>query len=286
MIYEDKVLTKEHIKVEEGDYLCADDHLLYCGRCHTPKQVRIQLNGQPKIMNCLCRCGTEKRDAEEEAWKRRDRMNRIKRLRVEGLQIPLGRTYTFAHDDGSNPKMEFARSYVKSWNNCREKNLGLFLTGGVGSGKTFFAGCIANALIDEGVPVMMVSIPRMLQTMMALQQWDLAQYICEIDQYSLLILDDYDPENLTPAQRRLLFTIIDRRYGRKQPMIIISARSMEVLKAISKVDVLSEGNLGRILEVCQPIAFLDKDFRSKRIQSRRELARTIIGDTRRECHAG
>ena len=36
MIYEDKVLTKEHIKVEEGDYLCADDHLLYCGRCRTP----------------------------------------------------------------------------------------------------------------------------------------------------------------------------------------------------------------------------------------------------------
>ena len=61
---------------------------------------------------------------------------------------------------------------------------------------------------------------------------------------------------------------------------------MEVLKAISKVDVLSEGNLGRILEVCQPIAFLDKDFRSQRIQSRRELARAIIGDTRRECHAG
>jgi len=286
MIYEDKTLTKEKMTIQEGDYVCAEDHLIYCGRCRSPKQVRIQLNGQPMVMNCLCKCGSEKRDAEEEAWKRRERMNRIKRLRVEGLQIPLGRTYTFAHDDGSNPKMEFARSYVKSWNTCREENLGLFLTGGVGSGKTFFAGCIANALIDQGVPVMMVSIPRMLQTMMALQQWDLAQYICEMDQYSLLILDDYDPENLTPAQRRLLFTIIDRRYGRKQPMIIISARSMEVLKAISKVDVLSEGNLGRILEVCQPIAFLDKDFRSQRIQSRRELARAIIGDTRRKCHAG
>lgn len=286
MIYEDKTLTKEKMTIQEGDYVCADDQLIYCGRCRSPKQVRIQLNGQTKVMNCLCKCGTEKRDAEEEAWKRRERMNRIKRLRVEGLQVPLGRAYTFSHDDGSNPKMEYARSYVRNWNACKEKNLGLFLTGGVGSGKTFLAGCIANALIDQCIPVMMISIPRMLQTMMALQQRDLAQYICEMDQYSLLILDDYDPEHLSPAQRRLLFTIIDRRYGRKQPMIIISARSMESLKEISKKDVLSEGNLSRILEVCQPIAFLDKDFRQQRILSRRELALTIIGETRRDVHAG
>lgn len=286
MIYEDKVLTKENIKVEEGDYICADDHLLYCGRCHTPKQVRLSLNNNTKIVNCLCRCGSEKRDSEEEARKRRAKMERIKRLRIEGLQVPRSSTYTFAFDDGTNPKMEIARSYVKNWEQCRKENIGMLLTGSIGSGKSFFAGCIANALIDQGVPVMMTSIPRMLQTMTMLRGDSIADYVCGLDRYPLLILDDFDPKRLSAIQRRMLFTIIDRRYGRGDPMILITPRSIESLKLAARSDVMMDASLARVLEVCQPVAFLDKDFHQIRAKDRREIAKAILGKTRRETHAG
>ena len=37
----------------------------------------------------------------------------------------------------------------------RAENLGLLLWGGVGTGKSFLAGCIANALMEQEVPVRM-----------------------------------------------------------------------------------------------------------------------------------
>ena len=162
----------------------------------------------------------------------------------------------------------------------------MLLTGSIGSGKSFFAGCIANALIDQGVPVMMTSIPRMLQTMTMLRGDTIADYVCGLDRYPLLILDDFDPKRLSAIQRRMLFTIIDRRYGRGDPMILITPRSIESLKLAGRSDVMMDASLARVLEVCQPVAFLDKDFHQILAKERREIAKAILGKTRRECHAG
>ena len=41
-------------------------------------------------------------------------------------------------------------------------NTGLLLFGDVGTGKSFFAGCIANALLDRDVPVLMTNFPTIL----------------------------------------------------------------------------------------------------------------------------
>ena len=35
-------LAKQGFKINEGDYI-GEDGLLYCGKCHTKKQVRIKL---------------------------------------------------------------------------------------------------------------------------------------------------------------------------------------------------------------------------------------------------
>ena len=46
------------------DYL-GKDGLIYCSKCNTPKQCRIELFKKEKIVPCLCKCEIEKRDAEE-----------------------------------------------------------------------------------------------------------------------------------------------------------------------------------------------------------------------------
>lgn len=53
------------IPIEDGDYMGADG-LMYCGKCHTPKQTRVQLFGSERTVNCLCECGVKKRDKEKE----------------------------------------------------------------------------------------------------------------------------------------------------------------------------------------------------------------------------
>ena len=42
---------------------------------------------------------------------------------------------------------------MENWKEAYRNNTGLLLFGDVGTGKSFFAGCIANALLDRDVPV-------------------------------------------------------------------------------------------------------------------------------------
>ena len=46
--------------------------------------------------------------------------------------------------------MDKARAYVENWKEAYKNNTGLLLFGDVGTGKSLFAGCIANALLDPG----------------------------------------------------------------------------------------------------------------------------------------
>ena len=38
----------------EGDFW--RDGLLHCGKCGTAKQCRIELDGAPLVVGCMCRC--------------------------------------------------------------------------------------------------------------------------------------------------------------------------------------------------------------------------------------
>ena len=59
------------------------------------------------------------------------------------------RHYCFRQDNGRVPQMEQARRYVAHWEQMEEQNLGLLFWGKPGNGKTFAAGCIANALMEQ-----------------------------------------------------------------------------------------------------------------------------------------
>ena len=82
--------------------------------------------------------------------------------KAQGLQDRYLYDYTFANDNGQNPLMDKACAYVENWKEAYKNNTGLLLFGDVGTGKSFFAGCIANALLDRDVPVLMTNFPTIL----------------------------------------------------------------------------------------------------------------------------
>ena len=47
--------------------------------------------------------------------------------------------------------MDKARAYVENWKEAYKNNTSLLLFGDVGTDKSFFAGCIANALLDRDI---------------------------------------------------------------------------------------------------------------------------------------
>ena len=152
-----------------------------------------------QILPGMCRTheADQRRKAAEE---RQRRMERIKRRKAQGLQDRYLYDYTFANDNGQNPLMDKARAYVENWKEAYRNNTGLLLFGDVGTGKSFFAGCIANALLDRDVPVLMTNFPTILNRLTGMFSDDRADFIASFDEYDLLIIDDLGVRNILCVQ--------------------------------------------------------------------------------------
>jgi hypothetical protein len=129
--------AKEAIKAEDGDYV--ENGLLYCGKCKTPKQVKIEVNNHIKIVCCLCKCRLEQEEREEREFKERlkkeakDRRLKIRQRRLEYVQSTLSsglKKCTFDIDDKANPQLtEVAKNYCEQFsdfNHFANKLIGLF----------------------------------------------------------------------------------------------------------------------------------------------------------------
>lgn len=100
------------IESREDEYLDPTDRLLLCRKCGGPRQSRVQFNGSSFTPRCLCLCQQEEERLRREAEKRRQRMERIKQRKAQGLHDRYLYDHTFAHDNGQNPVMAKIRAYV------------------------------------------------------------------------------------------------------------------------------------------------------------------------------
>ena len=184
--------------------------------------------------------------------------------------------YTFAHDNGQNPVMAKARAYVEHWAEAFKKNVGLLLFGDVGTGKSFLAGCIANALLDQDVPVLMTNFPTILARLSGTFGADRADFLASLGDYDLLIIDDLGVERGTEYALEQVFSIIDSRYRSGKPLIVTANLKLDELK--HPPDLAHARIYDRILERCAPILFAGKNFREDNAASTKAAAREIVTD--------
>ena len=91
-----------------------------------------------------------------------ERMQRLNMLKSMCFQDSALYCWTFENDNGRNPLISKAKTYADKWSDMMSKNIGLLLWGEVGTGKTFFAACIANALVENCVSVKMTNFSTIL----------------------------------------------------------------------------------------------------------------------------
>ena len=195
-------------------------------------------------------------------------------LNTKHLQDRYLYDYTFANDNGQNPLMDKARAYVENWKEAYKSNIGLLLFGDVGTGKSFFAGCIANALLDQDVPVLMTNFPTILNRLTGMFSEDRADFIASFDEYDLLIIDDLGVERSTEYAMEQMFFVIDSRYRSRRPMIITTNLKLSELK--NPPDLAHARIYDRILERCAPILFDGKNFREENAGATRQAAKDIV----------
>lgn len=264
----------ETIKAEQGDYI-GEDGLLYCGKCQTRKQTRINVLGVEKTPYCLCKCEVEKREQEENERKRIAFLNTVARARREGFPESDMQTWTFGNADGSNDKlMSAAQKYVDNFDEFRKQGKGLLLFGTVGTGKTYAAACIANALIDKGFPVLMTNFARIANTVSGMWEGK-QQYYDSLNKYPLLILDDLAAERKTEYMSEIVFNVIDSRYRANLPLIVTTNLTSEELKHPS--DISYQRTFSRLLEMCLPVKVEGKDKRLEKLKADIQPMKDLLG---------
>ena len=214
---------------------CNDDYvkdgLIYCGKCHTPKQCRVKSLLMDSLVYCMCQCEQEKYEKERSYLKNHENELLVDRLRKNGIFDKEMHSWNFENDNGSNPALiKKAKLYVNNWEEMKSKNIGLCLFGNVGTGKTYTAACIANALIDRGIRVIMTDFSRIINDMQSFDTGNKNAYIDDICNSSLLILDDLGAERQSDFALQIVEQVIDKRYKAKKPLILTTNISLEKIK--------------------------------------------------------
>ena len=142
--------------------------------------------------------------------------------------------------------------YVDKWPEMRQKNTGIMLYGGVGTGKTFLASCIANALAEKGVKLRMTTLPELSSEMSAnygKERWNVLE---KIKRYELLILDDVGMSRNTDVFMENAFAVINARNLICKPLIVTtnlnpadmkSEKSIQLQRIYSRIFAMTKAGI-------------------------------------------
>ena len=264
------------MQLREDEYLDETSNLIHCSRCRTPRQKRFDMNGKQFEPRCMCACQAEAYERREQERKQQGFLDMVAKNRSLGLTDPMLRKHTFENDLGYNPKqMKMAKRFVENWDEFRKNAMGLLLWGYVGTGKSYIAGCIANALLDKGVPVMMTNFARLLNKLTDMYSGDRNAYIDSFNSFPLLIIDDLGVERNSEFAREQVFNIIDGRYRSQLPMIVTTNLTLDELK--NPADLARARIYDRVLERCTAIKVNDQNIRKLNMTGNLTRAKQLLG---------
>ena len=257
----------------EEDYVV--DGVLYCGHCHTPKQVVKEWQGHVFHLPVACQCRKEALQQQELEEKRRKAMEKVQRYRELGFSDAVLKNWTFSRDDGASPKYtEIMKRYVDHFAQCRQKGQGLLLYGSCGSGKTYAAAAIANALIEQGIPCLVSNFDRLFEKLTATRT-QRSMEVEDLNKFELLVLDDLDAEADNKYIDNMIFRIVDSRYRAGLPMIVTTNLTKQEL--LNPCSVAKKRIYDRILERCCPIEMSGTNRRAKAMQNNMLDMKKLLG---------
>ena len=259
---------------EENEYINQEDGLIYCSICKTPKEKIYPFMGGYKRFPIACKCREEEMERKKLEEEKMERLRRIERLRCVGMQDERMQQYTFENDKGYCSKMYLARNYVDNFEKLKHEGRGLLLWGPTGAGKTFFAACIANALIEREISVYMTNFSTVINKLTGIFSDEKNAFISDISSKELLVIDDLGIERSTEYATEQVYNVIDTRYRSGKPMIVTTNISLNDLK--NPKDLMHKRIFDRVLEICAPVFLGERNIRDIKMKENNEIVNKAI----------
>ena len=269
-----RIMESNPVKRENGDYI-GENGLLYCGKCHTPKQCEVKLGETVIRPAALCQCEIEKDRKQKEIKQAAEARQAVERNRQAGFHDSEMLNWTFENDDRKNPRVsDIARRYVDKFDELKAKNQGLILYGNTGTGKTFISACIANALIDKGHRCMMTNFPRLINIIGGMKEGK-QDYIDSLNSYELLIIDDLAVERQTDYTAEIIQNIIDSRYRASLPLIVTT--NLTAAELSHPTNKHQQRLYSRLYQMCFPLEVEGDDRRKAAMKDNARYLSEILG---------
>ena len=241
----------------DSEYV-GEDGLLKCRVCEKRVETIVNVLGRERKVRCICDCKKEELNKYKEYEKLMER-DKIKKMCF--MQSNMA-DWTFANDDKQNKEISDAmQKYADQFEDFKKNGTGLLLYGSVGTGKTYYAACIANELLDKGYSVLMTNFARLTNQLQGKFEGR-QEYLDSLNDYNLLIIDDLGAERDSEFMQEIVFHITDARYRSGKPFIITTNLSIEELMNTDKL--AHKRIYDRILERCYPVKV---DGASRRTES-------------------
>ncbi len=166
--------------------------------------------------------------------------------------------------------LQAAREFVNEYA-AQGQAPGLMFMGSVGSGKTFLACAVANALTEQDKQVLFLVVPDLLDELRATfgkkypenTEQDLLDAARTVP---VLILDDLGAHNYTEWTKNRIFSIINYRMNHSLPTVITTNLDINELDTY-----LGERTTSRLLQMCRAFRlFVAQDIRMLKYQEREQ----------------
>lgn len=233
--------------IKDGKKVCS-----VCGE-YTEKEYK----GYKVPRMCLCqRSKVRERQEKQEA-----EAIEVRRKECFGSSSShLNERFEYSKDQGKAFKTCYG--YAKAFNVKRMKS-GLLLWGGVGTGKSYLASCIANYEIDKGYTVRFFNVVDLANKMRFSEDEDVLKLV---ERPALLILDDLGAERNTEWMQEKIFQIIEARLSQDKPMIITT--NIPLTQFVSEDDQQKQRIYNRVLKACDPLEINGESWRVRELKER------------------
>jgi DNA replication protein DnaC len=155
------------------------------------------------------------------------------------------------------------RKYCRRLDDNLKDGRGLYFFGAIGSGKTSLAMCVAKEVLRERRSLAIFSGPELLARISATYE-DRAQHtylglLHLLGSVDFLVLEDLAVAKQNEWRLEQLYAVVNRRYEDRRPLLITA----DVGNPEALGDHIGHRTASRILEMCEPMPFLDGDHRVK-----------------------
>lgn len=244
--------------------------MIRCAICHEPRKAFIEEIGKYMPVRCSCYDREQKEQFEKE---------QIIRVNQKAESSPFyDSSYNkdiFSKDDSQESVVsKQCKAFVTHFDDVKRMGAGLIISGPLGTGKSFYAAAIVNAIKDKGISAIIVTTSRFISTIQNSKSPQ--SMIDDLNTFQLVALDDLGAERDSDYAVELLENFVNGRVLRKLPMVVTTNYTGAQLNNPS--DMRYARIFDRIMVMCpRPIILNGKSRRIEQREERSQWMKDILG---------